>query len=64
MDKRKPRRGGPNGTWCLGNNEPDGLSYIANWNGRSTGCATKAEADAMVQQMRREEHDNACARWK
>jgi hypothetical protein len=48
----QPRRGGPNGVTCLGNNEPDGKSYIANWNGASIGCCTKAEAEALVQQLR------------
>ncbi len=57
MDERQNRRGGANGTWCLGNNEPDGKPYVANWNGRSEGCSTQEEAHARVQQMRLEELD-------
>lgn len=37
---------------CLGNNEPDGKPYLANWNGVSVGCYTKEEAIRVVEQLR------------
>lgn len=49
---RPIRRGGPNGVTCLGNNEPDGKSYLANWGGMSIGCHTKQEAEQMVAHLR------------
>lgn len=47
-----PRRGGPNGVICLGNNETDGKSWLANWNGISIGCYTRKQAEATVQMLR------------
>ncbi len=42
-----PRRGGPNGVWCLGNNEPDGKNWIANYDGESVGCRSREAAEAV-----------------
>lgn len=52
MSHGEPRRGGPNGVTCLGNNEPDGKPYLANWNGVSIGCYTREQAEHMVQLLR------------
>ena len=52
---RKLRRSGPNGVTCLGNNEPDGKNYLANWNGVSIGCWDKEEAERTVEILRQRE---------
>ncbi len=58
-DKRPIRRGGPNGVWCLGNNEPDGNAYIANWNGASIGAKTREEAERKLRQLSDIEQDQS-----
>lgn len=44
MEERKPRRGGADGVWCLGNNEPDGKNWLATYKGDSVGCYTEQDA--------------------
>jgi hypothetical protein len=43
-EELKPRRGGADGVWCLGNNEPDGKNWLATYKDESIGCYTKEEA--------------------
>ncbi len=59
MDRQAPRRGGPNGVWCLGNSEPDGKNWIANWNGSSVGCFTQDGARRMVKTLMDAEFEDA-----
>lgn len=54
-NQRKPRRGGAEGVWCLGNNEPDGKPFLVTRGNVSEAFKTRRQADDFMKLLRLQE---------